>query len=199
MTMPLLVLAAGAVLLSLVGTPAWPWFHDYLSGHRGEAAGFSGAVLGTMLLSTVIVAAGVGLAWRLYVRQPVRSADEPDVLEKLEPDLFTLLRRKFFVDEFYDATVIRWNAWSARVADWLDRWVLDGAVKAVSFLGLGLAWLDRVFDEWVVNLGFDKGCSSLRHSGRWLSLWQNGQVQRYLRVLGLAIAVWALAFLWGCA
>jgi NADH-quinone oxidoreductase subunit L len=151
-----------------------------------------------MGLSTLIVAAGIGLAWRLYARRPSRSAEEPDVLEKLEPDLFALLRQKFFVDELYEATVIRWNVFTAHASDWLDRWVLDGGVKAVSLLVLGLAWLDRLFDEFVVNLGFDRGCGSLRFSGRLLSLWQNGQVQRYLRVVGLAVAVFALIFIWGC-
>jgi NADH-quinone oxidoreductase subunit L len=198
MTVPLIVLAVFAVLLSVVGTPAWPWFHDYLMGHHGESAGFTSAVLGVMGLSTLIVAAGSGLAWWLYVRQPVRSAEEPDVLEKLEPDLFALLRQKFFVDELYEATVIRWNAFTARASNWVDRFILDGAVKAVSYVALGLAWLDRLIDEFVVNLGFDRGCGSLRFSGRFLSLWQNGQVQRYLRVIGLAVAVLALIFIWGC-
>jgi NADH-quinone oxidoreductase subunit L len=68
----------------------------------------------------------------------------------------------------------------------------------VSLLALGLSWLDRLFDEFVVNPGFDRGCGSLRRSGRLLSVWQNGQVQRYLRVIGLAVAVLALAFIWGC-
>ena len=168
MTAPLLVLAVFTVLLSFIGTPAWPWFHDYLMGHPVDAAGFTSAVLGVMGLSTLVVAAGVALAWRLYVRLPVRSAEDPDVLEKLEPDLFALLRQKFFVDEFYAATVIRWNAFTARASDWVDRFILGGAVKAVSYLALGFAWLDRSIDEFIVNLGFDRGCGSLRFSGRLL-------------------------------
>src|SRR5881296_1209289 len=32
MTMPLIVLAICAILLSVVLTPAWPWLHDYLTG-----------------------------------------------------------------------------------------------------------------------------------------------------------------------
>jgi NADH-quinone oxidoreductase subunit L len=198
MTVPLVVLGACAVLLSIIGTPAWPWFHDYLSGHHGETAGFTRATLGVMALSTLIVAAGVWLGWRLYVRRSIRSAEEPDVLEELEPDLFTLLRRKFFVDEFYETTIVRWNGFLAWISGGFDRWVLDNAVKAVTACAVGLAWLDRLFDEFVVNLGFDRGCGSLRQSGRLLSLWHNGQVQRYLRVIGLAVAVLALVFIWGC-
>ena len=84
------------------------------------------------------------------------------------------------------------------MADWVDRFVFDGAVKTVFWLALGLAWLNRLIDEFIVNLGFDRGCGSLRFSGRLLSLWQNGQVQRYLRVIGLAVAVFALIFIGGC-
>jgi NADH-quinone oxidoreductase subunit L len=169
-----------------------------LSGNHGEVAGSTGAVLGVMGLSTLIVAAGVWLSWRLYVRRPVRSAEEPDVLEKLEPDLFTLLRRKFFVDELYETSVVRWNGFLAWISDGFDRWVLDNAVRAVTACAFGLAWIDRFFDEFIVNLGFDRGCGSLRQSGRLLWLWQNGQVQRYLRVIGLALAVLTLVFIWGC-
>src|SRR6184192_2429626 len=32
MTIPLIVLAIGAVFLSIMLTPAWPWLHDYLTG-----------------------------------------------------------------------------------------------------------------------------------------------------------------------
>jgi hypothetical protein len=38
----------------------------------------------------------------------------------------------------------------------------------------------------------------LRLGARLLSLWQNGQVQRYLRVLGLALTLLGVIFLWGC-
>ena len=36
MTMPLIVLAICTIGLSVAVTPAWPWLHDYLSGHAAE-------------------------------------------------------------------------------------------------------------------------------------------------------------------
>jgi len=60
-----------------------------------------------------------------------------------------------------------------------------------------LASLNRLIDEFVINLGFDDGCFSLRESGKWLSLVQNGQVQRYLRLIALALALLAFLFIWG--
>ena len=68
----------------------------------------------------------------LWPEAASRSAEEPDVLERLRPDIFALLRRKYFVDEIYEATVIRFNAWWARACDWLDYWVWNGAVQLVS-------------------------------------------------------------------
>jgi len=71
-------------------------------------------------------------------------------------------------------------------------------VTAVSSTVLALSWVNRLIDEFVVNLGFDQGCGGLRRSARLLSLWQNGQVQRYLRILALALTLLALIFIWGC-
>jgi NADH-quinone oxidoreductase subunit L len=63
---------------------------------------------------------------------------------------------------------------------------------------LGLAWLDRFIDEYVVNLGFDKGCQELREGGGFLSRLQGGQVQFYLRAIGIGLAVLVLLLTWGC-
>jgi NADH-quinone oxidoreductase subunit L len=90
------------------------------------------------------------------------------------------------------------TAVSARVSAWLDDVVWGGLVQAVSLLTVWLSWLNRLIDEFVVNFGFDKGCGSLRNSGGFLSRFQNGQVQRYMRVIGLALAILALIFIWGC-
>ncbi len=96
-----------------------------------------------MLLSSAVVFLGLGLGWWLYGRKPVRSAEEPDPLERFQPDIFALLKRKYFVDEIYEASVIRFNAWWARVCDWLDYWVWNGAVQLLSLVVVGLAWLDH--------------------------------------------------------
>jgi NADH-quinone oxidoreductase subunit L len=187
-----------AVVLGLVGTPFWPWFHAYLTGHLEHlhVAGTMGsAVVVILLVSTFIVTAGIGLGAWTYGRRRGTCAAATDPLAQLQPDLFSLLRRKFFVDEFYEMTLVKANAWLAWGCDWLDRFVWNGLVLAVACVMTGLAWLNHALDEFVVNLGFDRGCDSLRSSGRLLSLWHNGRVQRYLRVLGLALVVFALVFL----
>ena len=201
MTLPLVVLALLAILLGFVGTPAWPWFQDFLNGERAVLAPgklVEPATLWLMALSSVVVLSGMGLGWWLYGRKPQTDPGALDVLERARPDIYALLRRKYFVDEVYDATVIRFNSWWARSCDWWDAWVWNGAVQLVSYAVVGLSWLNRVFDEYVVNLGFDRGCRGLTEGGGLMSRLQGGGVQGYLRVIGVALGVLVLLLLWGC-
>ncbi len=190
MTLPLVVLAAFAVLLGFIGTPAWPWFQKFLGGE--VEAGFSSSVVTLMISSSIVVFLGLGLGWWFYGRKPIEKAEAPDALEKLRPDLFGLLQNKYFIDEIYEATIIRFNAWWAMVCDFLDRWIWNGAVQLVSYLILALSWVNRLIDEYVVNLGFDEGCHGVRGGGKLMSRLQDGRVQNYLRVLGIALVVLVL-------
>jgi NADH-quinone oxidoreductase subunit L len=200
MTVPLLILAFLAVVAGFLGTPAWPWFKCYLEGGQ---AGFDLSKLveehqlRVMLLSTSLVAAAIFLGGWLYGRAPARPWRESDPLEAAQPAVFALLRHKFYVDEFYDATIVRLTAAFAKFSDWLDRAVWGGAVKAVCWVALVLARFSRGTDETVVNGGFDIGTETVRGSGEWVSRWQNGQVQRYLRVIALAFCGLLLVLLWG--
>jgi len=200
MTVPLVILAGFAILLGFIGTPAWPWFDGFLNG---EPAGFNfnklteGGTLGLMLTSAVIVFTGVGLGWWLYGKRQRKTVEEPDVLQVAQPAVFRLLENKYFVDEIYEATVIRFNAGAARACDFLDRWIWGGMVLLVTWVTLGLARFYRFTDEFVVNLGFDTGCEALREGGDELSSWHSGRVQTYLRVIGVALVVLILFLIWG--
>ena len=151
-----------------------------------------------MLFSTLIVAAGIAIAWLLYGRRPIHSAEQPDIIQVWNPELFGLLQRRFLIDEIYDVTVVRAFHALSRLADHLDRFVWGGLVLAVSYLVLLLAWIDRLIDEFVINFGFNQTAESVRHSARFLSLFQNGNVHRYLRVLAISLAILGLFILWGC-
>jgi NADH-quinone oxidoreductase subunit L len=200
MTVPLIVLAVFAALLGFLGTPALPWFQGYLAGHAepsGLGALFQWETFSIMSLSILVVVVGVFAGWRLYGHEPIKSADDPDPLERIQPEVFGVLRGKFFVDELYEASVIRFNAWSAWLSDRLDRSLWNGLVKLVSYLTLGFSWVTRLIDEYGVNLGFDKGCGGIRRGGKLATLWQAGQVQPYLRVIGLALVALVLLLTWG--
>jgi NADH-quinone oxidoreductase subunit L len=198
MTIPLGVLAFCTVFLSLFATPVWPAIHDYLSGHAAHVrSSVEVGVIVTMLLSVAIVGAGLGAGWYFYGRKPITSADAPDELEKLKPDWFAVLRGKFFIDELYEISFIRWNAAFARFCGWLEQTLWTGAVRAVALVVLAASWLNRFFDEFVINLGFSGGCKGIGAGGGWLARLHHGRVQDYLRVLGVAFVVLVLMLIWG--
>ena len=202
MTIPLAILAVFAVLAGFLGTPAWPWFASYLNGEEVQfapAALWAGSQLHLMLLSTLVVGAAFFIGWRIYSNVAAQSSRGLDPLEKSLPWAFRLLQNKFFVDEIYAATVIRLNTAFSICADWLDRVIWAGAVNAVSGLTVLGAKFNQAFDEMAINAGFDLGCKELRDAGGFLAWAQNGRVQRYLRIVGLAFSLLVLALIWGCA
>lgn len=197
MTVPLVVLAAFAALLGLVGTPFWPWFQRLLGG--GHEVASAGGVLFLMLVSTAVVTVGLAVGWRLYGREPDGGVEAIDPLERAQPAVFEALRRKLWIDELYERTVVRWTAQCGRAWDWLDTVVVGGVVTGLSLLTVGAAWVGRLLDEYGINPAFDQGCRGVRQGGGSLARLQNGQVQHSLRALGLAFVVLLLLLTWGCA
>lgn len=202
MTTPLAVIAVFAALAGFLGTPVWPWFHSYLSRKKtvfAPAALLAGPHLKLMLLSTMVVGAALLAGWKIYSKVAMEDLRESDPMENSLPALFRLLQNKFFIDELYAATVIRLNAAFSRFSSWLDRVIWSGAVNIVSGVTNLAAWFNSSLDEFGVNAGFDHGCSELRATGTVFSLLQNGRVQRYLKMVGLAFGVLLLTLIWGCA
>ncbi len=110
MTIPLMVLAACTVLFSVFLTPAWPWLESYLSGEKAEL--HPGMLIQPgLLVSLVLVAAGISAGAWFY-----RRAGKSDPLEAAAPALFGALERKFWIDEFYQFTVLKWSALAARAS-----------------------------------------------------------------------------------
>jgi len=206
MTAPLLILAVSAVGLGFLDTPAWPWFAAFVGANGrsfNPALNFGrfaeGGLVPLMLLSSLIVFAGLAIGWWFYGRTPIARATDPDALERLAPGIFRALRDRLYVDEIYDATILRLARWAAYVSDWLDRRLWNGAVQAVRLLVGGLGWVDASIDSYAVNAGFEEGCRGVSGGGRLFSRLQNGRVQTYLRAIAAALVVLAALLLWRSA
>ena len=199
MLIPLVALAIFTVLLGFIGTPAWPAFQAFIAGNSASFALrnlFEPEVLRIMLFSTAVALSGLVLGWWVYARRGLPEAGV-DPLEQRFPNGFALLRRKFLVDEIYNWSFVRLTHSFATACSWLDRWLIDGVVELVSLLVVGFSWTSRLLDEHVVNRGFDQSCGGLNRSGGWFAKVQNGNVQRYLKILGIGAAVLALLLIWG--
>ncbi len=193
MTVPLVILALCAIGLGLIGTPYWPWFQNFLGAHHEDESG----VMRIIMISVLVFLLGSCIGWGFYGLVKRKRADDPDPLERLPLGIYNWFARKYGIDELYELTVIRFNAWAAKACAFLDEWVWGGAVTLVSYLMLGLSWLSRAFDEFVINLGFDQSCERVSKGGSLLSRLQTGQVQNYLRVIGVALVVLVLFLIWG--
>ncbi len=120
-----------------------------------------------LLVGIAVAVAVVGIvgAWQLLKPQrlvPARSAAE-------ERGLARVLRNKWYVDEIYDALIVRPLVWFSRVVLWqeIDQRVVDGAA---------------------VN-GAARGARALGWANRWL---QTGQVGTYVAVfvVGVLLVLW---------
>jgi len=196
MTTPLVILAFFAVALGALGTPAWPWFKNFLEDHPAALVWKVEPGFGALLLtSSAIVFLGIGLGWWLYGNKSPR-AEEPDALEKAMPPLWTVLAHRLYVDELYGATVIAFYYWWAKVADWIDRDIWGDMVVTVTFLFKGWAQLNKFLDANMVDGAFDKGCEEIYNGGGVLARIQNGRGQIYLRLLALAVVILAAVLIW---
>ena len=200
MTWPLIILSIFAALLGFVGTPAWPWFQSFLE-HRTLTLNFGaftvGGIIPLLIISSIIVIIGIAIGWLLYGHKVITRAEDPDALERIQPQFFRALSRRLYIDEFYDLTVMAFARFCARIFDWADHRIWNGAVQLVALSTRGVARLDALVDEHAINSGFDESCTSIVRGGRLISRLQNGRVQNYLRVIGIALIVFAILLFWG--
>src|SRR5438045_2826601 len=189
-TMPLIVLAICSIVFSVILTPAWPWFHGYLTG---ESVRFDIAVLiqPALFVSLALVAAGIALGFAIY-----RRAAEADPLEHAQPALFRFLEKKMWLDELYTRTVVAFSQMAARLSDWMDRNVWDGLVRAFGGIGQIFGILTDNFDERGINAGIDEATTGTRGLGRVMSAWHSGQIQTYLRAVGVSVLVLLVLYAW---
>jgi NADH:ubiquinone oxidoreductase subunit 5 (subunit L)/multisubunit Na+/H+ antiporter MnhA subunit len=190
MTRPLVVLALCVIALSVVLTPAWPWLHDYLVGDRPHFD-LAQLVPPMLLVSLVLVAAGIGLGIFIY-----RRAEDIDPLQKAQPLLFRFLENKMWLDELYEHSVIALGRTAARISDWMDRYVWDGVVLIVGKLGQLAGIVSKGFDEHAINNGVDEGVAGAQGLGRFISGRHTGHVQGYLGVLAIGALTLLIIYAW---
>jgi len=124
MTGPLIVLA----ILALIG--GWPVFAQnfLIVPHEKET------VLTVPVLAMLALISGAGLAVWLY-----RNRDH-------DPLHVDLIRKRLYIDEFYEWLINVTQEFLARVAAFIDRWIIDaGAVRGASGGTFGLGALLRLF------------------------------------------------------
>jgi NADH-quinone oxidoreductase subunit L len=199
MLIPLYVLAVFAVLLSVIGTPIWPWFESWMDGETAEfhpGALFAHGGLALIGLSFAIVTIGVGGAWILY-RKVSTDSRAPDPLSGRLGFLWIFLERAMNFDAFYQKWIIEPLAFLASAVDMLERMILVPLMAVSEATIKGFGQLARFSDEQGLNRGFDGICSGMKQRAASVSASISGRPQAYLRSIGLGMAVlFVLYYLW---
>jgi NADH-quinone oxidoreductase subunit L len=190
MTVPLVILSVFAIGYGWVGIPHdFPiigglipnWFHGFVGAtllEEPEALAFNFVPL---LTSLVVALGGLGLGWLVYRNVAV---GEPDPLQKPLGPVYTLLKNKYYCDEFYSRFIVKPMIWFSEVftSQWMDRTVIDGILHSVARIALSIGTgLRFYFDLPVINRFFGDGSAAVvQKAGHGLRLTQSGRIQAYL-------------------
>jgi NADH-quinone oxidoreductase subunit L len=99
--------------------------HGAAAAHGAGAASHATEELLLIGLALAVAVVGIFVAWRLY-RQPGPA----ERMARASGPVYTLLRNLYWVDELYEAVILRPFYACSRFFNAFDRWVVDGLVNA---------------------------------------------------------------------
>ncbi len=129
MLIPMMVLGTLAVIGGYIQTN---WFGTFL-GDWLETTPYPvvmvhhDAPIWIPIIASLLSLAGIGLAWLMYVKKEVPK-------EEVSVGLHHLLFRNYFVDEFYQATVVKGTRVIAYFWMYFDQFIIEGGGKAITSL-----------------------------------------------------------------
>jgi NADH-quinone oxidoreductase subunit L len=165
MTLPLIVLAAGSAFVGLIGIPAGMTFNKFdpnlfhhfmepVIAHLPDAGEHGHLSLLTewllILISVTVAGLGILLATRFYGGG--RGLTEGERWAARLPALHKLLANKYWVDELYDATIVKGTWGLARGLFRFDAGVIDGLfVMGARHITVATALLSGFVDKYLVD------------------------------------------------
>jgi NADH-quinone oxidoreductase subunit L len=192
MTLPLVILAAGAVAGGVIALPHWMpmsgMLHHWLepvvqTPHVVEEHVHHYAVsteIGLMLVSIVVALAGIGLATLVWLRGSIK----PETFATFAGGVpYRAFLNKWYVDELYEATVLRATLVLAEVLAWFDRVIIDGIVNgAATFVRVGSDLIGE-FDNRVIDGAVNALADGTWVFGRTVKQIQTGAISAYLTIV----------------
>jgi NADH-quinone oxidoreductase subunit L len=135
------------------------------------------AAWSVMLTSTLAAAAGIWAAWQLYVVRP----DVRQIVDTRFAPLANLLRNRWYIDAAYEDHLVEGFVFgAATMAASIDMTIVDGSVNGAAGLSRRLARLSNWFDSSIVD-GAVRLISMATHSLSWpFRALQTGFVQTYV-------------------
>ncbi|MGA8006024.1 MAG: hypothetical protein WCA17_07985, partial [Burkholderiales bacterium] len=201
-TFVLVTLAVGAVLAAILGIPtAWtgraPILERWLEPALPAIVKFAEAARSTEFLFQAIgVGAGaIGWFFARMLYKDNKSQVPAQLLERWKR-VWTVVYNKYYVDELYQATVVRGSVSLARVLSWFDKNIIDGIVNLAGAVTRVFANIDGAIDRYLVDGAVNLVAGSALSAGSILRRLQTGRIQTYLYgALVGAIAIVLLNFI----
>jgi NADH-quinone oxidoreductase subunit L len=202
MTLPLAVLAIFAVGFGWVGIPEhFPglggllpnWFHEFVGGTLAEHPKAVDFNIVPLLTSILVSLGGLALGYLVYRGFPVGGVDP---IKRAVPGLHTLLENKYYFDEIYNATVVRFSNWAAATftSVWMDQGVIDGTLHGVARFSPNIGSTLRASVDWFINKFGDWVGQGTKQIGSAIRYIQPGLVQQYMFLALVLIALVGAGF-----
>ena len=190
MAVPLMILGFFTVVAGLFGysvehSPYYRFVEPVfrVAGEAAEQHGPSELLMA--IVSVAIAAAGIALAYLMYLGRPGMA----DRLADRFRGLYTLLLNKYWVDEWYNAVFVDFGKKLCRGLWSVDSRGVDGVVNGTSALTVLMSRVSAAFDFRVVD-GLVNAIADLIQGGSQVfRRTQTGVIQNYLLAMAMGVFV----------
>jgi len=104
----------------------------------------------------------------------------PATLAAKFPGVHKLVFNKYYIDELYQATVLRGSMLTGQAWSAFDKYVVDGTVNAVGTISLFVCNIESAIDKYLVDGAVNGVASFGLRTGRVFRRLQTGRIQHYL-------------------
>lgn len=192
MTLPLVVLAIGAMVAGYIGLPGVfggsqfaHWLEPVVGAHAEEHPQHA-LELSLMAVSVSVAAFGFFIAYLMYYREIL----SPERYSSLAAGFFyRLFDRKYYFDEIYQAIFVNGTLLLARVGSLFDQYFIDGIVDGSARFTVFLSWLEGLFDNYIIDGIVNAVANITFWAGNKFRGIQTGNINSYLYGILIAVVV----------
>jgi NADH-quinone oxidoreductase subunit L len=192
MTLPLVVLAIGALFAGWIGLPAVfggsqfaHWLEPVIAAHGEEHASHA-LELNLMAISIAVAAFGFFIAYLMYYREALSPARFANLAGGL---FYRLFERKYYLDEIYQVVFVNGTLLLARLGSLFDQYIIDVIVDGSASLTRFVSWINGLFDNYVIDGIVNAVANITFWTGNKFRRVQTGNINSYLYGILIAVVV----------